>query len=134
MDTIQTYWEIIIAERNWSWSLLGIAYLIVTMILRRMAMGPLIRRLKDLNRSQFEEIKAIYLKKSIFGWIIYLVSFIVVIGMWSREALFPLTVNEAGAVLGALVGFILSILFHVQALGTAAIVTLKDVVDKQQVV
>ncbi len=130
-EWIKTYLDAIITQREWSWTLVGMAYLILGLIIRGIFISPLTRRVKDLSKKAHQDVKSAYLHRSFIGWIFFAVSFLIIIGLWNRSDLFPLTVKEALALLGAMASFILSILCHAEAIGVAGLVTLKKVVDKE---
>ena len=130
-DLIKTYLDAILTQREWSWALVGIVYLILGIIIRGILISPLVRRAKDLTKRSYTDVKSAYLSRSFLGWIFFAVSFAIVIGLWSRKELLPLTVKEAVAALGAVVCYILSILCHAEAIGIAGLVTLKKIVDKE---
>jgi hypothetical protein len=129
-DELKTYWDVVLAERSWSWSLIGILYLGITLFLRSLLLSPIVRKAKDLNRAPYHEFRSAYLKRAAVGWVFFLASFLIVIGLWSSGSYFPLTVKEALAILGAMLSYILSILFHLQALGIAAVIALKQMTEK----
>ena len=130
-EMFKTYVEVILAERSWSWTVVGIFYLVLGLVIRGWLIGPIIHKAKELNRLPYEEFKRAYLKRAAVGWIFFLLSFVVVVGLWNREARLPLSIKEALAVLAAIVSFLLSILSHLQALGVAAVIALKRVSEKE---
>jgi hypothetical protein len=130
LESIQSFFTMIHQERSWSWSVIGIVYLVMGLLIRRLFLAPLIRRAKDLNRSTYEAFRSSYLKRSFLGWLFFLISFVTVIVLWNQQIWIPLTVTHALGVLAAVVSYMISILCHIEAIGIAALVTLRRLADK----
>ncbi len=130
-DLIKDYFDLILRERNWSWSLIGIVYMIAALIVRSLFLSPMVRKAKELNRTPYEELKKAYLKRAPLGWVFFLFSFLLMIGVWNRATSFPLNIKEALAILGIFVTYAFSIVYHLQALGVGAIIALKRVSEKE---
>ena len=130
LETIRSYFDVILVERSWSWTLIGILYLLFGLMVRGWFINPVLSHAKLLEKQVYQKIKLLYLKRSILGWIFFLVSLIIFVLLWNREPLFPLTVMKAFTILGAVACFILSILFHLQALAVATIHILKVQIHK----
>ena len=117
-SVIKPYLDILNQQRDWSWTVIGIIYLIGGLTLRSWFLKPLTTRSKTLSKKYNQELKAEYLKRAIGGWIFFFISFFLVVISWnnpyriqfSRQTLFL----SAGGTLA------LSILLHVLAFGTAA--------------
>lgn len=124
-EYIQVFFDHVMQERAWSWTVIGIAYLIAGLTIRGWFVGPVVRRSKNLNRKHYHDFKSAYLKRSIWGWLFFITSFLTVIGLWNTIITLPMTVKQALAILGAMVCFVFSIIFHLTAYGVAAIDTLK---------
>lgn len=124
-DSLKILLEPILNERGWSWTLVGIAYLVIGLIIRGWFLAPLTRKTRELDRKQNHELKAAYLKRSFLGWVFFLIPFFVLIKLWNSVFAFPVTVEDALTALGGVVSFIVSIVLHLQAFGIAAIETVK---------
>ncbi len=131
-DSLKVFLEPILNERTWSWTVIGIAYLLIALIIRGWFLAPLARKTRELDRKQNHELKAAYLKRSFLGWIFFLIPFFVLIKLWNSVFTFPITVQDALTVLGGVVSFIISIILHLQAFGVAAIETLKRTTEKEK--
>ena len=131
-ESLKATLEAILKERSWSWTVIGIAYLITGLTVRGWFLRPLIRRSKELHRKVYRHLKGAYLQRSVWGWIFFMLSFVIVVMLWNVAATFPITLEEAEAALAALVSFILSIIFHLEAFGMAAVATLKQVTEKEK--
>ncbi len=131
LETLKNYFTVILNERDWSWALVGILVFIGMLLIRHLFISPIIRKSKELNRTPYEEFKKAYIKRGALGWAFFLISFTLVIGLWGYGARLPLSMKEALAILASIASFILSIIFHLQALGMAAVVALKRVSEKE---
>lgn len=129
-EMIQKFSNLMINDRDWSWSVIGILYLILTLIIRNAFMRPLNVHLKELKRRWGKEIKDAYSKHSIVGWFFYFVSFGGVLFAWSRPDILPLTFKMTAGLVLIFVAYLLSILFHVQALGLACAEILRRMESK----
>ncbi len=131
-QSLQLFIDQILQERTWSWTVIGIAYLIVGLTIRSWFIGPIVRRSKELNRKNYHDFKSAYLKRSIWGWLFFLASFLTVIGLWSTVISLPMSVKQALAILGAIICFIFSIVFHLTAYGIAALTALKQASETEK--
>lgn len=129
--TLKSYLDIILIERDWSWTLIGILYLVIGLVVRGWFLKPLSLRAKVLDRSLYHEIKKDYLRHSLAGWIFFILPLIAFIILWSRKDLFPVTIKDAFTASAAIVSFILSVLFHLQAFGVSALSIFKKTDDRE---
>ena len=130
-DLFKDYLDVILAERSWSWAVIGIAYIIVGLFIRSLFLGAVIHKTKELNRGPSQELKKAYLQRAPLGWVFFLFSFLIVVGLWNRGVQIPLSVKEALGILGAIVAYVFSIIYHLQALGIAAVIALKRYSEKE---
>lgn len=130
-EWINDFSDMVVSDRGWSWSFVGILYLLLTMIIRNWFLRPILHNAKELKRHWYHEMKDAYLKRALPGWLCYLSALVIVLFIWSRPQLFPLTLEHAFALLLSVILYFFSILFHVQALGVAAVVTLKRIEDEK---
>ena len=131
-DSLKMLLEPILNERGWSWTLIGIAYLVIGLVIRGWFLAPLTRKSRELDRKQNHELKAAYLKRSFFGWVFFLIPFFILIKLWNSVVTFPVTVEDALTAFGGVVSFIISIVLHLQAFGVAAIDTIKSSCAKEK--
>ncbi len=131
-ENLKPYLDLILKQRDWSWALIGILYLVLSMTLRGWFLNPLVHRSKDLEKKYHHELKKIYLEQSVWGWILFLASFLIVILLWNTALHFPITVKQAFLVLAPGVCPVLSIIFPLIAFGMAAILTLKRATQTQR--
>lgn len=127
--SFKAYFDVILVERSWSWTLVGILYLVVSLILRGFFMKPLVRAAKGLDRPIYQEIERAYSNHSLLGWIFFYIPLFIFIVLWYRQDIFPNTARDAFILL-AVASFILSVLLHLKAFGLAAINILRETLDK----
>lgn len=124
---IRTFIEFLLAERLWSWSVAGIAYLVLTLVLRHCAFGSLPRELRSIDSELNHAVKKLYLRNSIAGWVLYLISFLLVIGVWIgwREPRVPIGALALFCLLLPLL-FGLSVILHLRAFAQAILTALRQ--------
>lgn len=125
-ETFQSYANLIWTQRTWSWALIGMVYLIAAMTVRAWFLGPLAGQLKGIGPKPVREFKKVYLKKSVGGWLFFLLSLAAWIFLWLRHASFPVTIPAASWLAAGLVCYILSIVLHLMAFASAALEILKQ--------
>lgn len=124
IHALKPYLDVVLAERTWSWTLIGILYLLAGFLVRSWFMRPLAVQLKQLGREFQHEVKKTYLQLSFWGWLFFLIPLGLFVLLW-RSDILPFRVNDRYVVAGALISFIFSIIMHLQAFGKAALLTLK---------
>ena len=125
MDLIPIYVKLILKEREWSWTLIGALYLLVTIFIHLVFFQGLTRETKQVDSNLYPAVRSAYLKHSLAGWILYFLSFLFVIAVWiawkGRIELIP-------AVTFCLVLpflFFLSLLLHMKAYAKALLSVLR---------
>lgn len=131
-EPLKNYMDVVLTQRDWSWAIIGIAYLIIALSIRSWFTSPLVRRVKDLDKKQAREIKKIYLENSIFGWFFFIIPFFIITWLWYNQLHLPMSVQEALILLGAFASFVLSIIAHIIAFGLAAMSVLKKFTDSNK--
>lgn len=131
MDAIKNFWEIILTQRAWSWTLLGITYLLVYLLIRHIFILGIIRRAKTLNSKWFHEIKKVYVKKCIAGWILFIISFLIFVFFWQTANLKAPSLYEIGMGFLILLTILFSIMSHLIALNISSIHVLKQLENNQ---
>lgn len=129
-EPLRNYLEIILQERNWSWALLGMVYLLAAMMVRGWVMAPLVSRAKELEREHWQRIKWHYLRHAALGWFFFLVPLFLLIMLWYQKGTASLTVGDLWVILLACLSFMLSVLSHLQAFGIATLRTLRETSKK----
>lgn len=82
MDLAKLYLKAILAERQWSWALIGIAYLAVSLFIRQLIFRNIVRTTKAIDPHLYHGVKNTYLKNSLGGWSLFLISFLLVVVVW----------------------------------------------------
>lgn len=131
-EPLQDFIHVVLTQRDWSWTLVGIVYLILGLSVRSWFLSPLIRKASSLEKKQNREIKKLYLEHSLIGWFFFLVPFFILTALWNSDIKIPMTVQQALAILGATLSYIFSIISHLTAFGIASISVLKQHIDSQK--
>lgn len=119
MTQIEPYIHVILTERAESWPVLAFCAIIVGMIIRGYTLRPLVRRVQDLEKKDFSEVKRHYLKRALWGWVFFALAILFAILIWRDSPLFPFSRSELLTIMCFVVSFLLSLIFHLLALGTA---------------
>lgn len=131
MNNLEAFWNTALAQRSWSWALVSIIYIVLFMMVRGLVFHGLIRRAKTLNSKWFHEIKKSYLKRCAPGWIIFLVSLLLLILFWQSAQFQKMSFYEAGMLVLILMAALLSMISHLIALSIASICILKQLENNQ---
>ena len=129
---LKPYFDAILADRVWSWSLLCILYILAGVFVRGWFMGPMTGRAKKLDGKLLRSIKSKYLKHSLLGWLFFFLPLGLFALLW--KDLLPLTIHfqEKFVIAAAGAAFVLSVIFHLQAFGIASFSVLKQFSDQQK--
>ncbi len=125
MDWAKFYFDLTTTERQWSWAIIGIIYLLGTIFTRMAVFHRLVKETKRMDPHLYSEVRNLYLRNCTPGWIVFSVSFFLVIGTWvgwkssSIEA-GPLALS---CLLLSLLFFV-SIILHLTAYGEAVLTVL----------
>jgi hypothetical protein len=127
IETLKTYWLLILNDRAWSWSLVGVAYLAITMLIRILFFRSLTNELKQVDRSVYAEVMKTYLKNSLGGWVLFLLSFLLFVAVWVGWV-GPFTERLPLFLLGFLLPilFLLSIILHYRAFSKALVAAIRQ--------
>ncbi|GEM_PF-6595099 len=82
MGDFKIYFDLMAAERYWSWSAVGMVYLVFTLIVRYLVFSRIFPKAKQAAGDAFPLIKHTYLKNSLPGWILYAISFLLLMVVW----------------------------------------------------
>lgn len=129
MVNLTNLWSRILTEREWSWTLIGIIYLLVFLIIRSFFLRQLIKRARALNSKWYHEVKKAYIKKCTGGWVLFGISLLMVIFFWQKGNFQPASIFEVGLVI--LLTALLSVLSSVIAFGASVIYVLKQLENNQ---
>lgn len=131
MDNIMNLWDMILTQRVWSWTVIGIGYLLAFLILRSFFLHGLIKRSRGLNSKWYHALKKVYMKKCIGGWILFLVSFLILIFFWQTANLQQISLYEVGMIFLIILTILFSIMSHLIAFSTSLIHVLKQLENNQ---
>ena len=131
MGNLTNLWNTILTQRTWSWALIGIGYLLVFLLVRSLFLHSLVRRARALNSKWYHEIKKVYMKKCIAGWILFLGSFLILILFWQTANLKQASLYEVGIIFLIILSVLFAIMSHLIAFGTSVIHVLKQIENNQ---
>lgn len=131
MDSLASFWNTVLTQRAWSWTVVGIGYLLFFLIVRSFFFHQLTQRARLLNSKWYHEIKKVYVRKCIPGWILFLVSFLLLIFFWQSGNFKQPSLYEVGMAFLIILTVLLTIMSHLIAFGTSAIHVLKQLENNQ---
>ena len=131
MDNLKSLWDMILTQRSWSWAMVGIAYLIVYLLVRNFFFHSLLKRAKALNSKWYQEIKKVYVKKCIPGWVLFLASFMLFIFFWQSANLQQFSLYEAAMVCLIVLTILFSVISHLIAFAMSTVHVLKQLENNQ---
>ncbi len=131
MEMFNSYLNVILQERFWSWSIIGIIYLIFAFTVRGWFLNPLFRDVKHLKPRYYHEIKQIYLKYSFWGWFLFFLPVVFFTYVWNQTAKEPLTLRHHLAIALGFFSFLASIMIHMRAFANACVELLREMVDEK---
>ena len=131
MVNLTNLWDILSTQRTWSWAVIGIGYLLVFLLARSFFLHGLIKRARSLSSKWYHEIKKVYMKKCIAGWILFLGSFLILILFWQTANLKQASLYEVGMVFLIILTVLFAIMSHLIAFGTSVIHVLKQIENNQ---
>ena len=124
---LQVYSQMILTERYWSWTLVGAGYLIAALILRSILFRSILRESKEIDRNLHSEVLKVYLRRSFAGWILFALSFLLVVAIWIGWKTPPPNKTEFFLAIWLLsVLFLLSVIAHYQAFSQALLTVLRQ--------
>ena len=128
---LRPYLDALLAERLSSWALLSILYLLAGLFVRSWFIGPLFSSLKELERPINKHLRGQYLKKSMMGWIFFLLplAFFLLLG---RQESLPVKVHDNIVIAAAAASFVFSLMLHMMAFGLASVATVKKISETQE--
>ncbi|MFA5159964.1 MAG: hypothetical protein WC484_05600 [Candidatus Omnitrophota bacterium] len=131
MENLTNLWNTVLTQRTWSWTVIGIGYLLVFLLVRSLFLHTLIKQSRSLNSKWCHEIKKVYMRKCIAGWILFLVSFLILILFWQTANFKQASLYEVGMVFLIILTVLFAIMSHLIAFGTSVIYVLKQLENNQ---
>lgn len=127
---IKPYLDVVMAERSWSWSLIGILYVLAAFFVRSWFMNSPVWKAKHLDKSVYGAVKAAYLRRSILGWIFFFLPLALLILYWQK--MIPVKLEEKWVAAAGAACLVISILLHLRAFALGAIAVLKKQTENQK--
>ena len=134
MLNLANLWDMILTQRAWSWTVIGILYLLVFLMIKGFFFRELLKRARALNSKWYHEIKKVYIKKCIAGWVLFLISFLMVVFFWQSGDFKRPSLYEVGMIFLILMTVLLSVISHLIAFGVSLIHVLKQVENNQMTI
>lgn len=131
MDNLANLWNMVLTQRTWSWTVIGIAYLLVFLAFRSFFLHTLIKRARALNSKWFHEIKKVYSKKCFSGWILFAISFLMLVFFWQTGNFQQPSLYEVGMAFLIILTVLVAIISQVIAFGASVIHVLKQLENNQ---
>lgn len=133
MNEIVNFWNIILTQRSWSWSLAGIIFLGIFLLIKSFFMRGIIKHASSLNSKWYQEIKNVYIRRWQYaaGWILFLGSLLLVIFFWQTADFNKPSLYEVGIVFLLILALLFSVIFHLIAFAASMILVLKQVENNQ---
>lgn len=131
MDRLMSFWDTVLTQRNWSWAVIGLAYLLLFLMVRSFFMHQLIKSARAINSKWYQEVKKVYAKKCAGGWVLFLVSFLMLIFFWQDANFQQPSLYEMGMIFLIVLAVLLSILSSVIAFGISVVQVLKLLENNQ---
>jgi hypothetical protein len=127
-EFVNAYAKVIWEERFWSWSVIGILYVIAAFAVRGWFLNSLISRARSFKSKHYHEIKQAYLKRSLPGWIFFFLPLVLFTFVWNQTRGTAIEGKYMAAVILGIFSFIAAILSHLRAFAEACLSVLADVV------
>ena len=82
------YWDLVQNQREWSWSIAAMGFLLAALALRHIVLHNVFRKLKQMPRDLRQNIQINYTKRSIPGWILFVLAIAFATALWARHKTF----------------------------------------------
>ena len=122
-ESLKPYLDAILQERSWSWSLIGILYVLAAFFVRSWFMNSLVWKGKQLDKSVYNAVKAAYLRRSVLGWIFFFLPLAFFPLYWQK--FIPLNLDQKWLAVSGAVSLFIAILLHLRSFALGAIAVLK---------
>ncbi|HTL48483.1 MAG TPA: hypothetical protein VL688_10545 [Verrucomicrobiae bacterium] len=131
-ELVSAYLRVIWEERFWSWSVVGILYIIAAFTVRGWFLNGLISSARALKSKHYHEIKQAYLRRSLPGWLFFFLPLIIFTFVWNQTTGTAIPGKYLAAVILGIVSFIAAILSHVRAFAEASLSVLADLLQESE--
>jgi hypothetical protein len=116
----------ILEGREWSWSVLGFVAIVLGLIIRSLMLRGILRGMKVRDAHWYRRMLFYYEKRSIFGWICFVLAVSGATLLWRFENLFLKYLSNFEWFLVLLMFYILSLFLHVRAYAGAIVETVSE--------
>ncbi|MBI4387762.1 MAG: hypothetical protein HY582_01800 [Candidatus Omnitrophica bacterium] len=114
------------SQKEWSWSLAAISFLVLALVLRHIVLHHVFRKLKQMPRDLRRNIQNNYAKRSILGWILFSASIAIATVLWAKPELLNTHCPNVIWYLIVLILLSIAILGHAQAYLAALLQFVED--------
>lgn len=130
MDMIKENLSLMMTDRQLSWPIAALIYTLLSIFIRGFFVRTLLGRVYELKRAYRKEIKHLYLRRAMWGWLAFVVSIVLFIFNWVAPA--PVEGHKKcfGLLVACAVFNVLFILIHVQSIGWASLTVFKQQSEK----
>lgn len=66
------YWQVVMSEKNWAWSIVALVWLVVMLIVRHLLLRHIFIQMKKVNKDIREQVQKNYLSRSLLGWLLFI--------------------------------------------------------------
>ena len=78
----------IVEGKQWSWSLVGLAVILLGLLIRSFLLRDILRGIKIRNRSWYRRAQTHYQERAILGWIFFALFAVGALLLWRVDAVF----------------------------------------------
>jgi len=130
---IQVLIEIFRNDRFLTWPFIVIAYLLITLIVRKIAFSKIRHKVRHMDRRVFKKARKDYQKNALLGWAFYLLSVLVLVATWLKFN-FPWVGDCSDLLLISffLILFFLSIIVHLRAIFISALDQIQLTLEQEE--
>lgn len=118
--------DTILAERQWSWSVIGLLVILIGLGLRSLLLRNILHAMKVRNISWYKRTLSHYQKRSIIGWCFFSLCIIGITLFWTLESLLLTYFSLMEWMLIFVLLFSLSVFFHARAFAESIVEAMQD--------
>ncbi len=133
-EYLASFFGIIFLERNWSWALIAILFLLIALMVRGWFLSPLVNRARALDKKRYSKLKSAYLKQSIWGWLLMINSTALVALAWYQTESWTLNFQQKFMLAASVASYILAIIFHLIAFNLASLEVIQNISNEEHIV
>lgn len=118
---IQDILQAITDGREWSWSVIGILAILAGLTVRAILLRDILHGMKIRNREWYQRTQLYYQKRSLVGWIFFILFVTGTTLLWRFETVFLIYLNSSQWLLVLLALLVLSLICHLRAYARAIV-------------